>query len=273
MPVFLVGPAGCGKNVILKQCALVLDKKFYYQNDANEDHKLLGFVDANGIYHQTPFYKAFTEGGLLMLDEMDNSNASVLLKLNSAIGSGNDFYMTFPNGETLIANKDFQVVAAANTFGKGENAIYCGRNSLDGAILDRYFTYALDYDKKLEQSLVNNKEILDLFWNIREIVEKNDIHHTVSTRAILNMDKILSSNIIGKGTFTIGNAFDGTLIKGLDKEDLSIIVSRITTDDYYTKEFIKYLKEKYNVSKDKYNETSNNDYSYQKRKTYDSYGW
>jgi len=36
MPIFLVGPAGCGKNVILKQCSEVLGKKFYYQNDADE---------------------------------------------------------------------------------------------------------------------------------------------------------------------------------------------------------------------------------------------
>ena len=271
LPVFLVGPAGCGKNVILKQCSSVLDKKFYYQNDANEDHKLLGFVDANGIYHKTPFYEAFTNGGLLMLDEMDNANASVLLKLNSAIGSGNDFYMTFPNGETKQANKDFQVVAAANTFGRGENQIYCGRNNLDGATLDRYFIYNLDYDKKLEEALVKNKEILSLYWNVREIIEKNDIKHTVSTRAILNMDKIISSNIIGKGTFTIGNAFDGTLIKGLDKDDLAIIVSRLTSSDYYTQEFIKYLKNNYDVSKDEYEKNKYDEYSYQK--TRKSNGW
>ena len=267
LPVFLVGPAGCGKNVMLKQVAQVLDKKFFYQNDANEDHKLLGFVDANGIYHQTPFYKAFTEGGLLMLDEMDNANASVLLKLNSAIGSGNDFYMTFPNGETLQAHKDFQVVAAANTFGKGENAVYCGRNQLDGATLDRYFIYNLDYDKSLEKTLVNNEDILDLFWDLREIIVNNDIHHTVSTRAILNMDKIISSGIIGKGTFTIGDAFEGTLIKGLDKDDLNIIVSKLNINNKYASDFLKYLKEKYSVSKNAYEENNyyNNYNSYQKR--------
>ena len=280
MPVFLVGPAGCGKNVILKQCAEVLGKKFFYQNDANEDHKLLGFVDANGIYHQTPFYKAFTEGGLLMLDEMDNANASVLLKLNSAIGSGNDFYMTFPNGETLQAHKDFQVVAAANTYGTGQNAVYCGRNQIDGATLDRYFTYTLDYDKTLEKSLVMNKDILGLFWEIRKIVQDNDIRHTVSTRAIVNMDKIISSKIIGKGSFTLGSAFDGTLIKGLDKEDLGIIVSRVQTNDEYTKAFLAHLKEKYSISQTTYNDKNVNQEdqdepwnSYQRTRKKDSYGY
>ena len=273
MPIFLVGPAGCGKNVVLKQCAEVLDKKFYYQNDADEDHKLLGFVDANGIYHKTPFYNAFCEGGILMLDEMDNSNASVLLKLNSAIGSGNDFYMTFPNGETRQAHKDFQVVAAANTYGTGSNQVYCGRNQIDGATLDRYFVYNLDYDRELEKALVQNKDILELFWQVRDIVKENDIRHTVSTRAILNMDKIISSRIIGKGTFTIGNAFDGTLIKGLDVEDLGVIVSRLSTNDKYTAMFLKHLKEKYSVDKDAYknNNVNEESYSYTGR-GYGSYG-
>lgn len=263
LPIFLVGPAGCGKNVILKQCSEALGKKFYYQNDADEDHKLLGFVDANGIYHKTPFYNAFTEGGILMLDEMDNSNASVLLKLNSAIGSGNDFYMTFPNGETKAAHKDFQVVAAANTYGTGSNRIYCGRNQIDGATLDRYFVYNLDYDRRLEQALVTNKDILGLFWNVRDIVRENDIRHTVSTRAILNMDKIISSKIIGKGSFTIGNAFEGTLIKGLDVEDLNIIVSKLSSTDIYTQELLNFLRYKYGVDKNAYRNAHKRDYVYE----------
>lgn len=270
MPIFLVGPAGCGKNVLLKQCSEVLGKKFFYQNDADEDHKLLGFVDANGVYHKTPFYNAFLEGGILMLDEMDNSNASVLLKLNSAIGSGNDFYMTFPNGETIKAHKDFQVVAAANTYGTGSNSVYCGRNQIDGATLDRYFIYNLDYDKNLEKALVSNKEILNLFWEVRDIIKQNDIRHTVSTRAILNMDKIISSGIIGKGTFTIGNAFDGTLIKGLDIEDLNIIVSRLKSTDKYTRSFLEHLMSKYGVDKNEYrNSDANPNFDgYQRRREY-----
>lgn len=268
LPIFLVGPAGCGKNVILKQCSEVLDKKFYYQNDADEDYKLLGFVDANGIYHKTPFYDAFKNGGILMLDEMDNSNASVLLKLNSAIGSGNDFYMTFPNGETFNAHKDFQVVAAANTFGTGASQIYCGRNQIDGATLDRYFVYNLDYDKNLERALVNNKAILDVFWEIRRIVNENGIRHTVSTRAILNMDKIISSKIIGKGSFTIGDAFDGTLIKGLDVDDLNIIVARLKTNDFYSIKLLEYLRSKYSASQSEYKSKNVND-----SKQYSRGGW
>ena len=160
--------------------------------------------------------------------------------------------MTFPNGETVQAHKDFQVVAAANTYGTGSNQIYCGRNQIDGATLDRYFVYKLDYDRMLEKALVTNKDILTLYWLVRDIVRENDIRHTVSTRAILNMDKIISSKIIGKGSFTIGDAFDGTLIKGLDVEDLHIIVSKLSSSDEYTMALLKHLKEKYDVDRDVY---------------------
>lgn len=167
--------------------------------------------------------------------------------------------MTFPNGETIQAHKDFQVVAAANTYGTGSNQVYCGRNQIDGATLDRYFVYNLDYDRNLEKALVANKEILNLYWQVRDIVKENDIRHTVSTRAILNMDRIISSKIIGKGSFTIGDAFDGTLIKGLDIEDLNIIISKLSSSDTYTLALLKHLKDKYDIDKSTYQNKNVND--------------
>ena len=84
----LVGPAGSGKNVILEQAAKALKLNFYYVNDVTEEHKVMGFVDANGKFQQTQFFKAFTKGGLIMIDEMDNSHPSALLAINAALGTG-----------------------------------------------------------------------------------------------------------------------------------------------------------------------------------------
>lgn len=63
IPVFLTGPAGCGKNVLCQQVADALGKEFYFSNAVTQEYKLAGFVDANGRYHETQFYKAFTGGG------------------------------------------------------------------------------------------------------------------------------------------------------------------------------------------------------------------
>lgn len=241
-PVFLVGPAGCGKNVMLKQVAKVLDLDFYYINDAREKYDLLGFVDANGKYQETQFYKAFTKGGLLMIDELDSADPSVLLLLNSALGTGDDFYMTFPDGNQYQAHPNFHLVAAANTFGTGANQTYNGRNQLDGASLNRFLPVPVDYDTNIEKSLTNNQAILPLYWEVRRIVRENEINYVVSTRNILNADKYLSAKV-----FSLDKIFEWTLVGSLQDFDLATIISNIGTTDSYSMAFIEFVKRNYNI--------------------------
>ena len=241
-PVFLVGPAGCGKNVMLKQVAKVLDLDFYYINDAREKYDFLGFVDANGKYQETQFYKAFTKGGLLMIDELDSADPSVLLLLNSALGTGDDFYMTFPDGNQYQAHPNFHLVAAANTFGTGANQTYNGRNQLDGASLNRFLPVPVDYDTNIEKSLTNNQAILPLYWEVRRIVRENEINYVVSTRNILNADKYLSAKV-----FSLDKIFEWTLVGSLQDFDLATIISNIGTTDSYSMAFIEFVKRNYNI--------------------------
>jgi len=241
-PVFLVGPAGCGKNVMLKQAAKVLDLDFYYINDAREKYDLLGFVDANGKYQETQFFKAFTKGGLLMIDELDNADPSVLLLLNSALGTGDDFYMTFPDGNHYSAHPDFHLVAAANTFGTGSNQTYCGRNQLDGASLNRFVAVPVDYDTTIEKTLVNNQDILPLYWEVRRIIRENEINYVVSTRNILNADKYISAKV-----FDLDDIFSWTLAGSMTEFDLAVIISNIKTSDRYSNAFIDFVKRNYKI--------------------------
>lgn len=70
IPVYLVGPAGSGKNHTLEQIAEELELDFYFTNSIQQEFKLTGFIDAGGKFHETEFYKAFNNGGLFFLDEM-----------------------------------------------------------------------------------------------------------------------------------------------------------------------------------------------------------
>ena len=88
-------------------------------------------------------------GGIFFLDEIDNSDPSALIVINSALANG---YMAFPH-ETIDRHKDFRIIAAANTWGKGADLQYVGRNALDGATLDRFDNIFFDYDTKLERAL------------------------------------------------------------------------------------------------------------------------
>ena len=112
-PVFLTGPAGSGKNVLCKQVAEALGLKFYFTNAVTQEYKLTGFTDAMGTYQPTQFYKAFTEGGVFMLDEMDASIPEVLVILNAAIANR---YFDFPAPIGYVeAHPDFRVIAAGWT--------------------------------------------------------------------------------------------------------------------------------------------------------------
>lgn len=242
-PILLKGPAGSGKNVILEQVARALDLQFYYLNDVTEEYKVMGFVDANGRFVETQFFKAFTKGGLMFIDEIDNSNPSALLSINAAIGTGYNHYMAFPDGNFYKAHDNFHLVAAANTFGTGSDAIYCGRQALDGASLNRFLPITIDYDRDLERNLISNTDILDLYWNVRDVVISNSIRHVISTRNIKN-----ASDLIDSKAFDLGKIYDWTIIGGLDNHDLNIISSRITGSDYYSTEFVQHLKRNYKVS-------------------------
>ena len=248
----LVGPAGSGKNVILEQAAKALKLNFYYVNDVTEEHKVMGFVDANGKFQQTQFFKAFTKGGLIMIDEMDNSHPSALLAINAALGTGYHQYLTFPDGILYESNPDFYLAAAANTYGTGSDQIYCGRSSLDGASLNRFLPIFIDYDKNLEQNLVKNTSILNLFWQVRESINKNKIRHVISTRNIVNADRMLNSNM-----FTLNNIFDYTIIQSMSEDDLRMILKDLVSGsmDNYITSFINYLNIK-GINLNEYNKNT-----------------
>lgn len=70
---YLFGAAGTGKNVLCKQIADEMGLTFYFANAVTQEFALTGYGDANGRYVETEFYRAFTQGGLFMLDELDAS--------------------------------------------------------------------------------------------------------------------------------------------------------------------------------------------------------
>lgn len=214
-PVYLSGPAGSGKNVICKQVAEALGLDFYFTNAVTQEYKLTGFTDANGHFHESQFYKAFTKGGVFMLDEMDASIPEVLIILNAAIANR---YFDFPAPIGKVdAHKDFRVIAAGNTLGHGADSNYVGRNTLDAASLDRFAMIQIDYDNRIALNVTNNNADLVSFCNLfRKSAEKNGLQITVSYRAMSRMAKMES-------LIDTAEMIRTCLVKGLEKDDLHMI--------------------------------------------------
>jgi hypothetical protein len=219
IPVYLTGKAGTGKNVICKQVAEALGLDFYFTNAVTQEYKLTGFIDANGHYQETQFYKAFTKGGVFFLDEMDASVPETLIILNAAIANR---YFDFPIGK-IEAHPDFRVIAAGNTLGTGADNNYTGRYCLDRASLDRFAMVNIDYSQKIEMSMANdNVELVNFCHAFREVADKSGIECLFSYRTINRIAKL-------EGVFNnLSQILQISLLKGLDVDDVNILSNELS---------------------------------------------
>jgi hypothetical protein len=70
-------------------------------------HEMLGFIDAAGNYHRTPFRDAYEHGGIYTFDEVDRSDPVALLAVNPHLANG---VATFPDGQ-IKRHKDCLIVS------------------------------------------------------------------------------------------------------------------------------------------------------------------
>ena len=225
IPCFLTGPAGTGKSFLCKQVAEALKIPFYFSNALTQEYKVTGFVDANGTFHTTPFYEAFKNGGLFMLDEVDASVPEVLVLINDAIANKR---FAFPNGEQLEAHADFRVITAGNTFGTGADAEYCGRYQLDASTLNRYIIVPIGYDERLEKALTDdNTELITFAHQFRKACDTVGIKHLCTYRNLTQINTL--EKVFDDLTFTLQSC----LTKNLSADDVRIILGKIDTRNKY----------------------------------------
>lgn len=225
IPVFLSGAAGTGKNVICKQIAEALEYDFYFTNAVTQEYQLKGFIDANGTFHETQFYKAFTNGGLFFLDEMDGSIPETLIILNAAIANG---YFDFPTGK-VEAHENFRVIAAGNTVGTGADIEYTGRFQLDASSLDRFALIEIDYSPAIEESVTNgNNELCSFARNFRKITNQTGIRCLFSYRSLERIAKLES-------LMELPEVLKISLTKGLSKDDRNIISNEFKNHGFVNK--------------------------------------
>lgn len=214
-PVYLFGPAGTGKNVLSEQVAEALHVPFYYAGCLQQKYELEGFINAAGEYQETEFYRAFTQGGVFLFDEIDGTAAEVLIAFNAALANG---YYNFPKYGKTKAHENFIVIAAGNTAGRGASDAYNGRFQLDASTLDRFVFIELDYNRGIEKCSANNDEELVEFAHLmRNIIKQQGLTYTMSTRAIKRMAISVGAGI------PIDKALKQSVCGGWDARDVALI--------------------------------------------------
>jgi hypothetical protein len=202
----LVGPAGSGKTTMVEQIAETLGLNYYLSGKCADEVKITGFIDGGGTYHRTAFRDAYEYGGVFLFDEMDGWSPDALIAINAPLaGKWGDF----PDGK-VRRHADFVAIGAANTFGRGADRQYVGREQLDAATLDRFAVIEMDYDEELELAIAHNRDWTLYVQKVRAAIFKEKIRHVCSPRA----------SIEGSDMLAAGDAWDDVaesyIWKGID---------------------------------------------------------
>jgi hypothetical protein len=197
--VYIYGPAGTGKTQIAEQVAQALGLEYSAISVCAQSSKIdfLGYMDATGKYISTEFRKRYENGGIFLIDEIDNGNPNILAVLNAALANGQ---MAFPDG-MIKAHSDFRCIAAANTFGTGATEQYIGRNPIDAATQNRFLKVFVGYDNELEARIYGN-EAFDIVSNCRKNLE-GQTGWVLSMRDVSRVSKLLSSGMDKKQVIQI----------------------------------------------------------------------
>ena len=233
--VYLYGGAGGGKTSIAKQIAETIEKlmkekdpdaKFPFRhislNMQSQPSLLIGYRDANGQYVETDYYRWFTEGGLFLFDEWDNTNGNLQTSMNTGLANGE---MAFPCG-IVKRHKNAIAIAAGNTPMLGANSTYASRVQADGAARERFVFVEFHYDEKLERqaSLNENPKAVDwVNWvqSVRKSVVDLKVNLVVSPRA-----SIFGAKLLRLGKFTSDKIADMVLFKGIDKDTRTKVLNK-----------------------------------------------
>jgi hypothetical protein len=193
--VYLLGEAGSGKSTAAHKIANTLQLPFYYlglQAQMTES-RLMGYMDATGNYIPSDFFRAYSTGGIFLLDELELGSGNLLGSLNGALANGR---ASFPCGQ-VERHSDFVCIATGNTPALGATVTYSDRRALDGSVRDRFHFVQWDTDKTLEHQLASAHFAKSSAWvnwiqSVRAIVKRDHPKVTCTQRASIEGAQLLA---------------------------------------------------------------------------------
>ncbi len=210
--VCLVGDAGGGKTRAPAQVAKAMGLDFYHipigPQTSNSD--LRGYMNGAGKYITTMLRTGYTEGGVILLDEMDAANPASLTIINGMLDAAE---AGFQDGMAK-RHKDCHFIAAMNTYGRGADAFFVGRAQLDGATLSRWSGLEWNTDWGLTRKLVKDQAWVDYCEAIYESMNKTKVRHAVGMRTALKGQNQMSHKMI-----SAEEATDSVVWFGINESD------------------------------------------------------
>ena len=253
-PTFITGLSGNGKTFSIEQACAQLGRELIRVNitiETDEDDLIGGFrlVDGATVWHNGPVVEALQRGAVLLLDEIDLASNKILCLQSILEGKG---VFLKKIGKVITPTPGFQILATANTKGKGsDDGRFIGTNVLNEAFLERFpVTFEQEYPTVTTETKILNKlcdddnfckRLADWADIIRKTFYDGGIEEIISTRRLVHIVK--AYNIFGSKAKAIEvcvNRFDDetkqAFMELYDKVDADFKMPSEDTIDTFTAE-------------------------------------
>jgi hypothetical protein len=203
-PVFITGMSGNGKTLMVEQVCATLKRECIRVNISVEtdESDLIGgptLVDGNVVYRDGPVMTAMKRGAILLIDEVDRGSNKLMCLQGILEGKP---YFNKKSGEYIYPKRGFNVVATANTKGRGSEEGRYLSQILDDAFLERFnITVEQEYPEskvelKILKPLLNDDEFAEnlVKWAdvIRKTFAEGGVDEIISTRRLVHIAKTYS---------------------------------------------------------------------------------
>lgn len=204
-PVFITGLSGNGKTTMVEQVCAKLKRECFRVNisiETDEDDLIGGstLIDGNIVFREGPVLVAMRKGAILLIDEIDRGSNKLLCLQSILEGKP---YFNKKTGEVIVPAQGFNVIATANTKGKGnEDGRFIAAQILDEAFLERFpITVEQEYpanavEKKIIMNNMHMYNVVDeefanslIKWAdvIRATFDEGGIDEIISTRRLVHI--------------------------------------------------------------------------------------
>lgn len=162
-PLYVSGLSGNGKSTMIEQICAKSKKPLIRVNMNSQinEEDLIGsktLVDGDVQIVEGPVLYAMRNGCVLLIDEIDASNANAILCLQRVL-EGKAYFFKMKN-ELVHPASGFTIIATANTKGKGDDTgRFIGTTILNDAFLERFgATFEQAFPSlKVEEQIIMNK--------------------------------------------------------------------------------------------------------------------
>lgn len=200
-PVFITGLSGNGKTLMVEQTCADLKRECIRVNISVETDEtdLIGgptLVNGNVVNRDGPVLIAMKRGAVLLIDEVDRGSSKLMCL--QGILEGKPYYNK-KSGEVIYPKDGFNIVATANTKGRGSDEGKYLSQILDDAFLERFpITVEQEYpavsiEKKILTPLIDDETFIDnlIKWAdvIRQTYEEGGVSEIISTRRLVHIAK------------------------------------------------------------------------------------